>query len=212
MKVLGCAGYDGGDGGDDGGLTPFLRKWIQDILSGVHLQLVLHTAPTQAAIPHHSPKWTLPSVHFTKLYCISASKEVSFTAILITPICYQTHSALHAELHSSMDMSVPEWHAAPSETLARHDDKGIYINIYIIYLQRYSHTYWHIACTNTSYSYKSSIIWACVKVIRVRKIFRRWRHQDKKHVWRIPNQIIVCTGIRYVLWPNKTLRGYELRL
>ena len=56
MKVLGCAGYDGGDGGDDGGLTPFLRKWIQDILSGVHLQLVLHTAPTQAAIPHHSPK------------------------------------------------------------------------------------------------------------------------------------------------------------
>ena len=36
--------------------------------------------------------------------------------------------------------------------------------------------------------------------------------RTKKHVWRITNQIIICTEIRCVLWPKKTLHGYELCL
>lgn len=47
-------------------------------------------------------------VLFKKPDWISASSDLSFTAISITPLFYRTHSALQAEVHSSMDMSMPE--------------------------------------------------------------------------------------------------------
>ena len=60
----------------------------------------------------------------------------------------------------------------------------IYSIIYIYYYIKYLHMYHmlHVQIHHIHMNHKSSMIWACIKVTRVRKIFLRWRHQKTKHL------------------------------